>query len=372
MKYRVEFKCCIKDYNYVLKKILDSNICIIDSSYKNKEYYFTTYEEDYNYLLESDYKKVIIYVGYKGLENIIDVIKKNVLYFIITVVIVCIIFLSNLFIIKINVHTNDLNLKRKITYFLADNNLKNFSLKKSYKRLSSIKNNLLNKYKSDIEWIEITPNGYEYNVYIIERKKDSFSKSNERCNYVAKKSATITKIKARKGVLMVQQNNYVQKGDILISGDIIYNDELKKEVCASGKIYGEVWYEVDVSYPLLETSSKENKNKFYNISINLFNKEYKFLKNKYNEQTTIKKIGNDIFGINLISSSKKYEHSKKISETEATKLALKKTAKSIYLKTNNKSQILSQNILKKYVKNDTIYMKVLITVEEEIGVVERY
>ena len=41
-------------------------------------------------------------------------------------------------------------------------------------------------------------------------------------------------------------------------------------------------------------------------------------------------------------------------------------------KSHNKSKIISQNILKKYVKNDTIYLKVLITVEEELGVVERY
>lgn len=372
MKYSVIFKCSILDYEYVLKKIFESGINIISSKLKGKEYYFIVYEDDYNILSRYDYKKVIVFSGYYGLFNIINIIKKNIIYIMSTLVVILILFLSNFFILKVDIHTNNKNLSLLIKYYLIDNKIDDFSLKKDFNTIKTIKENLLKKYSDEIEWIEIKNNGYKYDIYVIERKKNKIISESDRCNYVAKKSGTITKIKATKGVLLVQENNYVNVGDILIGGSIIYNDELKKEVCAKGKIYGEVWYEVQVSYPMVKTYNVSNKNKFYNISLRMFGNNYKIFKSKYNDEKTIKKIGNEKFGINIISSTKYSKKNRVITEEQATKLALNKASENIILKSHNKSKVLSQNILKKYVNNGTIYMKVLITAEEELGVVENY
>lgn len=372
MKYIVQLKCSIKNYNYLTKKLVQNKITILDSKVKKDEYFFTIYEEEYERLKIYDYKKIITFVHYKGLYNIINFIKTNILYEIITLSIILLIFLSNKLILKVNVHINDVNLRQKIIYFLMDNKIDSFKVKKDFKSLNKIKENLLSKYHDEIEWLEITNNGYIYNVYLIKRTKSKINSSSKKCNYVAKKSGTITKIFATKGALLVQENNYVNVGDILISGEIIYNDEIKSEVCAKGKIYGEVWYEIDISYPLKEISYKETKHKRFGISINFLNKKYKIFKNKYNNEKVVKKIGNNTFGISILKSTKLKKKTKKISESEATKKALEKARKSIMVKTHNKSNILSQNILKKYVNNGTIYMKVLITSEEELGVVESY
>ena len=372
MKYSVLLKCNVKDYSYVIKKIFQNNIDIIDSYKKKDDYFFVMYENDYQTLLKLDYKKVIILQGYKGIYNIINLINYNLLYIITTLIITLIMFLSNNFIIKVNIHTNNINLNKKIKYYLMDYNIKDISIKKNYRVIQKVKNNILNKYKDDIEWIEITSNGYNYNIYLIERKKDNIKASTDKCNYIAKKSGTITKINASRGVLLVDYNNYVNQGDILISGKIIYNDELKKEICAKGKIYGEVWYESTISYPLKESKVYDNKNKFYNLKIKLFDKKYVLLKNKYNNQKNILNLGNDRIGLEVTSSSREYKKIVKLTEKEAAKKVLDKLSESMTTKSHNKSKIISQNILKKYVKNDTIYLKVLITVEEELGVVERY
>lgn len=372
MKYSVLIKCNIKDYSYVLKKIFQNNIDIIDSYKKKDDYFFVMYENDYQVLENCDYKKAIILQGYKGIYNIINLINYNLLYIITTLLIILIMFLSNNIIVKVNVYTNNINLNKKIKYYLMDYGIKDISIKKDYKLIQKVKNKILDQYKDDIEWIEITPNGYNYNVYLIERKKDKLKLSNDKCNYIAKKSGTITRINASRGVLLVDYNNYVNQGDILISGQIIYNDELKKEICAKGRIYGEVWYESTIAYPLKESEVHQSKNKFYNLKIKLFDKKYIFFKNKYSNQKNILNIGNDRIGLEVISSSKEYKKTHKLSENEATKKALDKLSKSITTKSHNKSKIISQNILKKYVKNDTIYLKVLVTVEEELGVVERY
>ena len=372
MKYSILFKCSTKDYTYLIKKIVDNNINIIHSYQKDNESYFITYEDEYNILLKLDYKKIIIFVGYKGIYNILNYIKYNYLYIMITLSIILIMFISNIFIIKVNIHTSNQNLNRMIKYYLMDNNIKDFSLKKNYNTLNKIKNKILDKYENYIEWLEIKEDGYNYDVYLIERKKNKIYHNNERCNYIAKKSGTITKIIARKGVLLVQENNYVNQGDILISGNIIYNEELKKSVCAQGKIYGEVWYEVDISYPLTKTYNIKSKKNHYNFKINFLNKKYIIFKNKYDESKVLRKIGNNTIGIDIISSYKIKKKKYKINEEKAINIMLKKAKENVSLKSSNDSKILSQNILKKYINNGTIYMKVLITAEEELGVVESY
>lgn len=372
MKYDVLIKCSENDYDYVLKRIIQNNIEVVKSYIKNQYCYLIIDENDYNLLCKIDYKRCIIFIKYVGLYSILNFIKCNTLYFIITLIIIMLLFMSNKIIIKVNIHTNNINLSSKLKYYLMDNKITDFSIKQNYNRLLSVKNNALKKFKNELEWLEIVSHGYEYDVYLIERKNKNIRIKQDRCNYIAKKSGTITKIKATKGVILVQENNYVNKGDILIQGQIIYSDEIKNEVCAQGKIYGEVWYEVDISYPLRKKIVQKKRSKFYNLDINLGNRRYKIFKDKYKNRNIVKKIGNDSIGIDIYSSSNITKKVKSITIDEAIKKSLDKVKRNIMIKSNNKSKILSQNILKKYVNNDTIYMKVLVTCEEEIGVVENY
>ena len=372
MKCDVLIKCSMADYEYLLKRIIKNNIDIKKSYDKNNEHYLILNMNNYDLLNKLDYKNSITFVNYTGLYNVINKIKSNILYIIVTLVIITLIYFSNNLIIKVNIHTGNVDLSSKLRYYLMDNQIKNFSIKQNYNKLLSIKNKALKKFKNEIEWLEIVPNGYEYDIYLIERKNKSINIKQDRCNYVAKKSGTITKIKASKGVIIVQENNYVNKGDILIQGQIIYDNEIKNEICAQGKIYGEVWYEVDISYPLSKTYIYEKKNKFYNFVINLNNKKYIVFNDKNKNKKVIKKIGSDNIGIDIYSSYKIVRKNKLITEEEAIRKSLNKIKKNIMIKSNNKSRILSQNILKKYVNNGTIYLKVLVTCEEEIGVVENY
>ena len=372
MNNYVIFKCSYKDYDYIVKRVIQSNINIVSSKCLKNECFFKVTEDEYNVLVKNDYRKVISFVSYYGLNRFKDFLRNNYLYIIITFIVILITFLSNLLIVKVNIHTNNLNLKNNIRFFLMDYKVDKFTFKKSYKDISKIKNNLLIKYKDDIEWLEIKPNGYTYDVFIIERKIKKNSNRNIRCNYIAKKSGTITRIKASKGIVMVQENNYVNQGDILISGDIIYNEEIKNSVCASGKIYAEVWYEVEVNYPLVKAEYKESNKKQYNIILNILGKKYKIFNDKYNNSKVIKTIGGSNFGINISKSFKINKKVGRVTEEDAIKKSLEKIKESFILKSRNKSKIISQNILKKYVNNGTIYMKVLITAEEEIGVVESY
>ena len=96
--------------------------------------------------------------------------------------------------------------------------------------------------------------------YYKEYKYDSYRNHEEvdvyqyfggiRTDYKAMISYNIKKIIVEDGIKVIEENNYVSKGDIIISSDIYLNDELKDQKDALGKVYAEVWYKVKVSLPL--------------------------------------------------------------------------------------------------------------------------
>ena len=68
-------------------------------------------------------------------------------------------------------------------------------------------------------------------------------------NIVAKKDAIVRSVSASSGEIIRKNNDYVKAGDIIISGEIKLNDEVKNKVSAKGRVYGEVWYEIEVESP---------------------------------------------------------------------------------------------------------------------------
>lgn len=365
-------KCHIKDESYILKRVLNYNINII-YSFQKGEYLFYKFErKDFELICELDYKKALIFVKDYGLNYLKYFLKNNIENIIMSIAIIVIVFLSRLIILNVNIYINDKNLEKQIRYTLEDENIKNYSLKKSFDYIKKVKSKILKTYKDDIEWIEIKNNGYNYDVYIIKRKKQDKKSKNIRCHYVAIKSGTVRSIIAKRGVIQTQENNFVNSGDILISGQVIYNEELKNEVCASGKVYGEVWYKVNVSYPLIKEVNYKNSDGKINVKFNIFNKGYKLFNDKLNNEKSLFRIGFDGLNINFIKSESYAKKKVKISEKNAQKKALTKARKNVLIKANKNAKIIDENILKKYIKNDKIYLEVLISVEEEIGVVENF
>lgn len=372
IKNSVIIKVDNKNYDYVIKKIINNGLSIIKTKFNKDNALITLTIDDYNTLKKVDYKNAIILCKIYTLKTLLNFMLINIDKFIFLFLLIIFLFISNNFIFQVNVNTDDLLLKNKINNFLIDNNLEKFTLKVNYKKINKIKNEILNKYPNDVSWIEISNKGNIYNIDLIKKISNDNIKQKSKCDYVAKKSGIITKINVNRGMVLVDLNNFVNKDDILISGSITYNDELKDEICANGKIYGEVWYITEISYPLVSKDMISNNKHQYNLKINFKNKNYYIFNNFYNNHKNILEVGNNKLGISIEKSFEKKLKKVKISPDEAYELALKKIKKNILLKTGKNSKILSQKVLKKYVKNDTIYLKVLLSLEEELGVVESY
>ena len=260
--------------SYLIIKVYGNNISkFINRCHKNniniinikkisyKEILIKINYNDYEKLnkIKTIYKLTIISsTGYLKFKELLNKYKFLIIFSILGILFL--IYLSNT-IFKINVISFNSELNKKVLRDLNSYGIKKYSLKKSYDEVSKIKEKLLEKYNNSIEWIEITDVGTTYEVKIVERKKPKSQKKLEYSNIVAGKSGVIKKIYAEDGMKMVDINTYVNKGDIIISGAITKDEEIKTLVEAKGKVYAEVWYNVNIEFPLKYTEKKYTNNK---------------------------------------------------------------------------------------------------------------
>lgn len=127
------------------------------------------------------------------------------------------------------------------------------------------------KVTSEIEeatWIGVTLNGTTYHFNVVEQTFPEKQAPVSPRHLVAKKKAIVYDIFVEQGQGKVVPNNFVEKGQMLISGFI--GKEGKMEIApAKGKILGEIWYKSNVSIPLVSefaTLTGESK-KQYSISV---------------------------------------------------------------------------------------------------------
>ena len=256
---------------------------------------------------------------------------------------------------------------RKLIYKeLDNNNVKKYSFAYSFNELDKIQQNILNNNKEKLEWISITKDGMKYIIRCEERKIKEINKEGGYRNIVAKKDAYITKIISTKGVNLVRSGEYVKKGDVLISGEIKLYEEVKGNTLATGYVYGNVWYNVEVSIPKEENKKEYTGKSRFNININ----DKIFFKNKYKyfSQENIREI--KILGLKIkFYKEKEYGYKKHIlSDKEIENLVNDK----IKEKFSNIGTISSQKVLKKEINNSTIDYRVFVICNELINEYQYY
>lgn len=160
------------------------------------------------------------------------------------------------------IHT-DKQLRDIIYADLKECGLEKYHFKINYETKEKIRNKILEKEKEIIEWLEIEEIGTTYQVKVIPRVQKKEEEALKPRSVVAKKSGMILSIEATTGEVVVQKNQYVEKGQELITGIIKNKEEVKALVPATGKVYAEVWYQVNMVLPLKyeeeERTGKEKK-----------------------------------------------------------------------------------------------------------------
>lgn len=325
---------------------------------------------------EKDYKKIkkILFYKYKiinkrGINKYKDFILKYKILVISSVFgLILLILLSNI-IFSIEILTDNNELKKKIYKELENYGIDKYKFKKSYSSINKIKKNIKNKFKNNIEWIEIKETGTKIIVNIVERKVDNIKTDNEIYSVVANKSGIVKNIFVEQGVSLVEKESYVKKGDILITSDLILNDDIKDRVSANGKVYGETWYKVRVEYPLVHNeiiyTNNYKKTPYIRLgykSFNLFNYKY------YDENKLLSyKNDNNLFEIGFKELREKRIINKKYNIKEAKEVSIKEAINNINNNLSKGEYIIGQNTLNFYNNGSKIVIDIFFSVYEEIG-----
>lgn len=185
----------------------------------------------------------------------------------------CLLLLTNT-IFEIEVIHNDPELREMLREELASYGIEPKHLKKSFQQLEKIKKEILEKHKDQIEWLEIISDGTRYIVRVEERILNQPEEEGGLQNIIATKSAIIKKVVAKSGEIVKNINDYVKPGDVVISSDLKIYEETKNQIRAEGTVYGEVWYKVQVEYPLHYYEEKATGKKKTIYSIHFLNHHF--------------------------------------------------------------------------------------------------
>ena len=337
-----------------------------------------------NYLLikisYEDYEKLKKYLksynisifSYTGIKKLEKYAMKNFVFFISLFIGVIILLIVNNMIFKIEIKTNNKEIYEMVNESLKENNIKVFTLKKRHKNVEKIVEKILQENEKDIEWLEIVYDGLKMKVLVTEKIKFNSEVEYKHCNVVASSSGKIISMNVYKGDVLKEVNDYVNKGDILITGEITHNEEVKDILCAKGEVYGEVWYKIKVSVPFVEEYKEYTGKNRYNFQIKTNNQKFKIFKDRlksYEEKyENIYKL-ND-FEINFVKEKEYIIKNKKLSEQEAYEKAFKDGVDKIQNNLSKDEEILVKKVLKKSIFDSTIYLELFVVTKEEIGEVE--
>ena len=281
-----------------------------------------------------------------------------------------IILLTNI-IFSVRVVETDKEIKDMILTDLRENGITRFRFKVSYKRKEAIREKILEKEKDYLEWLEIEEIGTMYQVKVIRRINNPKEEELKPRSIVAKKKGRITRIEADYGEVTTKKNDVVDKGDTLISGLIKNKEEIKTKVAARGKVYAEVWYQVNLNLPTLyqeeiKTGNKKNTLEIIFLDKNIFISELFKYNNSISKEIVL--YNNPLIPFRISFTKKEEIKLKQVAyqEDKTLKKIKKLAVDKLKQRIGNDIKILAINVLKKKTSADKIEVELFFKVEEDI------
>ena len=304
-KYRI--KIIGKNPRFFLKKLILNKIELYDIREKDNNIYLTITEKDYKKILKikTSYKiKIVNNYGILKIKYLIEKYKYILgsLLFMIGVIIV----LSNL-VFSIEVIHQKEEIRELVLNDLNEFGLKKYHFKISYKKKEQIKDEILNKEREKIEWLEIKNIGTKYIVNVEERKINHNKEDNSPHDIVAKKDAMILELNVEQGEIVKKKYDYVRKGEVIISGTIMNKDREVAKVNSKATIMGEVWYKVEVELPKVYHEEIRTNKTYKSLTFKIINNRTSIPPSKNNKSYDIEDkviFKNKLFPIGLYLETK--------------------------------------------------------------------
>ena len=359
-----------KNPKRILSKLFKLGIDIYDIEYKKNVITFKTTYINYTKIknIKTTYEITILRVS--GINRIKYLFKRYRMFLIFFLLSIFVIILFTNFILFINYETESSELKTLLKSELKKNGVTLYSYRKSYHELETIKNNIKNDNKSKIEWIELERNGVVLNVRVIERKdKNKNIITDDVTDIVASKNGYIRKIYASSGEILKNKDDYVKKGDIIVSGNIFKNSNVVSRVRAKADVYAEVWYIIKANMSDTKTVLSKSNDGESRFVITVLNKDlilFKINKNISLEKENIL-MKNNLLTLKIQNKKNTHNIKKKYKDKEMISILYNNIISSMNKSLDTKEYIIYQKVLKNYKENGKMFIEVFIKTYENIS-----
>ena len=306
---------------------------------------------------------------YYGFLNLIIQIRNNVFLMIYFLAVIIIIYIYTFLIVDVQITTNNKKLEKIVRIDLKKHGIDKYTFFYKLKEIDKIKYKILKDNTKVLEWLNIEKNGMKFIVNIEPKVEKNPGVLLEKCNIIARKNGMVSKVITSKGREVVDVNDVVNKGDILISGIIDYNNEVKGYVCAKGSVYAKTWYTINISVPKSYVSSKKTNISRYNLIFKYKNDSYKIFKDRIKNAVISSKTIFKLFDYRivlekrtLVKKEKTYYRQKDINKL-IDKVIDKKMKNILY----GDYKIIEKNVLKKVDNDSRIDIEVFVIALEDIA-----
>ncbi len=364
MNNKIKIKI-LEDSHYAIKSLYRNHIDVYNIDYKETGNVYTIDERDLE-KLNLDNVEVI---SYKGLKSIFFKLKRHRHFIGATLLSLLLVFLASNVIVDVNVIHSDKKIRLLVEDELFDLGIKQFIIKKPFDKIQEIKEKIKEKHPNEIEWLEIIDDGMKYTIRVEERIITKSDKVPDFCNIISTKDAVVLSATAAKGQSIVSNNEFVKKGDVLISGEIKFNETTKSHVCASGTVYGNTWYRVSISLPYEHSIKNYTGKKKGNLAFEFGSVYNRIFRVHYDEYDVEKRR---IFGLGKFAlykeTVKEYKSQKEMyTEEEIMDQALKTAREKLEIKLAEDATILSEKVLQSNTYDNTISVDIFYAVKEVIS-----
>ncbi|QPC46925.1 sporulation protein YqfD [Mangrovibacillus cuniculi] len=232
---------------------------------------------------------------------------------------------------------------------------------------------------NNITWVGVELKGTTYHLTVVEKNEPEKEEYVSPRHLVAKKKAVIQRLVVDEGLAIVKLNDYVKKGDILVSGNIGAEDK-PQLVAAKGVVLAETWYTTEAELPLkseIDVLTGENKTMYRigwkDTSIPIWG----FWGKDYQRETVEKNTSSFHFlGMELpITFTKQVIHESELgiktyTKKEAKDVLFKLAREDVLSKVSDDATIKKEKILHERVENGKVKVTIYYQVIEDIAIAQ--
>lgn len=375
--FKVIIKVKINDFLKIHQKFVNE----IKITNKKGDYYFIRVtEHDLDILDNHDIPYEII--SYQGLKYLLALIKRHISIVVGLIILVIFLYVQTFTIkdIRFSSETKD---NERIEQLIRKH-FKDYLIFDVFTGSIQELNYELRKEFSHFEWISVEKKGTVLYVKLLEPSiiNKQIQTVEGYGDLVAKKDGIIKMYKIRHGLPLIQYNQFVRSGELLVTGNLRYNygDESAFYVPSEGVVYAEVWDTVNVTVPkkLIEsayTGRIKTKKIFYFFGLNLTIKNVDNMYEQYDEEIVLSlfKIGKfDIpLGWKKIHYLEKSDIINIYDENTSLIFAESKIRYELISKFKEGEQIISINLINQSEDENNYYYTFFVQTLEDIAIFQR-